>query len=212
MWGICEFQFAGITFRPVLPHALCYHTMANLTEPTSESEGNLHVQVGESQGEIVLVLNGNADVLKPFSENPPVALNDLGCTLRQQFEQAGGMEALNGAIGAHNMAVRLVPDGHLDKAKYLNLLSISLGLRFEATTSMEDLNVAVKTNQEAIDLGSRWEPIDNVTLMEAWDARTTFLRWRFEWTGCLEDLNSAIEAGRRATKLISWDHPNSCAC
>ena len=180
--------------------------MSDSTE--SLAVGNLHVQVGYYQGQIVLVLNGSTDVLKPFHENPPVAWCNLGCTLGQGFEQTRRIELLDGAVGAHNLAVKLAPEDHFDESKYLNLFSISLGLRFEATRHMDDLNAALDAGRKALELATRLDPSDAIVLSGFWDTFCTFLQWRFEWIQEIEDLNSAIHAGQQAINLIPRDHQN----
>ena len=61
------------------------------------------------------------------------------------------MDDLDRAIVTNEQAIESTPDGHPDRAMYLNNLGIALQSRFDRTGSMDDLDQAIVTNKQAVE-------------------------------------------------------------
>jgi len=83
-------------------------------------------------------------------------------------------------------------------------LGLALQLRFEITGSMEDLDCAIKINEQAVIS----TPADHPNCAMYLDSLGNALQRRFERTGSMEDINRAIDTKKRAMESTPADHSN----
>lgn len=114
----------------------------------------------------------------------------MGATLERRFNWAGEIEDLDGAIAAHENAVRLVPGQPSAKSKFLNHLSIILSSRYDHSGLLADLNRIIDIAKEGVDLTtkSNWRRVSWLSTLGQ------FLRARFVRTGAIDDLDEAFAA------------------
>ena len=86
----------------------------------------------------------------------------------------------------------------------LNNLGNALQSRFERTGSMDDLNRAITTNEQAVASTPEDHPNRACNLNDLGNA----LQSRFERTGSMDDLNRAITTNEQAVASTPEDHPN----
>jgi len=90
----------------------------------------------------------------------------------------------------------------------LGNLGAMLGMRFERTGSMDDLNRAVDAATMAVDA----TPQDHPDRAGRLNNLGNLLGTRFERTGSMDDLNRAVDAATMAVDATPQDHPDRAVC
>lgn len=103
------------------------------------------------------------------------------------------------AVRAEEEAVKSTSN---DRAMYLSNLGNTLQTRFQRMGFVEDLNVAVEANKEAV----RITPDNHSGRLGYLHTLTVTLRTHFERTGSMESLNTAIKAITEVCMLVPNDH------
>ena len=91
-----------------------------------------------------------------------------------------------------------------ETGKLLAALGTELLCRFERTGSMDDLDRAIVTNEQAVESTPDDHPDRAMYLNNLGIA----LQSRFERTGSMDDLDRAIVTNEQAVELTPDDHPN----
>src|ERR1700722_11949850 len=126
----------------------------------------------------------------------------LGMALLARFMHAGQLDDVEKAISAHEVAVRLTPDGHADKPSRLMPLGNSFLCRFEHLGQLDDVEKAISAHEDAVRLtpnGHADKPSRLVNLGNSF-------RRRFEHFGQLDDVEKAISAHEDAVRLTPDGH------
>jgi tetratricopeptide (TPR) repeat protein len=126
-------------------------------------------------------------------------LDELATVLRLRGSSTGFLSDCNQAIDLYEEAIRLTPEGHIDRPMYLNNLAGVLHERFRLTESLEDLSRSITLAEESL----RLHPNDVImtTLGNTY-------RQRAELTRSIDDLNRAIRLHENSVELIADNHIN----
>ncbi|KAF2185509.1 hypothetical protein K469DRAFT_665117 [Zopfia rhizophila CBS 207.26] len=133
----------------------------------------------------------------------PASISEEADRLIQNYQRTGSMDDLNRAVEVGDMAVNAIPQGHSDRARYLNNLGHLLGTRFNQMGSMDDLNRAIKV----IDIAVNATPQDHSNQATYLKNLGKWLGRRFERTGSIDDLNRAVNFANIAVNSTPPDHP-----
>ncbi|VDB83028.1 unnamed protein product [Peniophora sp. CBMAI 1063] len=130
-------------------------------------------------------------------------LSRLGNYLNRRYDLRGELDDLERAIAAEERALALTPDGHPQKAAFLNNLGCSMFDRYSFLGDVDDLKSAIRLQELALDLVS-----DESDYKPRWLDNLGFSRQvRFNLYNNLDDLEVAIALRHRAVELIADDHP-----
>ncbi|KAL8310416.1 hypothetical protein RB597_010314 [Gaeumannomyces tritici] len=90
----------------------------------------------------------------------------------------------------------------------LNNLGAMLGMRFQLTESMDDINRAVKVADMAVDATPQNHPdrASRLSNLGNW------LGMRFQLTESMDDINRAVEVANTAVNATPQNHPNRAVC
>ena len=135
--------------------------------------------------------------------NKPTLYNNLGSTLRTQFERLGIQDDIQTAIANHERAVLLTPDGHPNIPSFLHSLASSHRARFERLGGLDDLNSSISYHQKALDATPEGYP----QRPYFHDSLGSCLTTRFERLGHVEDVYQAILHHQAAVELTPELHP-----
>jgi tetratricopeptide (TPR) repeat protein len=134
----------------------------------------------------------------------PVALNELGSSLCDRYDQSGEVEDLKMAIMHFEEAVETVPMKHPDRPAMLNNLGNSAMSLFERFGSLEDLDRAIERRQEAVEgtpVGHPDRPVILRNLSLSFNAR-------YKRLGLLENLESAVTISEEAVAAVPESYPH----
>ncbi|MCO5999815.1 CHAT domain-containing tetratricopeptide repeat protein [Actinoallomurus rhizosphaericola] len=111
---------------------------------------------------------------------------------------------LSASVELWQRILAATPTDHPDRAMYLSNLGFGLGVRFERTGALADLEAAIQVGQEAVAA----TPTDHPDRAAHLSNLGALLRARFERAGALADLDTAIDTFREAVAATPTDHPN----
>ena len=131
------------------------------------------------------------------------ALDYVASLLRQQFDQGGSLDSLEGAIKMHHKAVELTPSKHLQRAGVLCNLGIALQRRFVALRQRGDISAAIDALEEAL----RCVPEDSPDRAQYLTNYGVALQRRSEWSSLPADYDTAIAVLDDAVRLTPPDSP-----
>jgi len=139
---------------------------------------------------------------RPSLWNHADMVDACGTILQGRFQQTDDIDEISNAISAHQRAVHLTPDGHVDMPDRLSNLGISFLLRFRRTGDLADMADSISSHQRAIQLSP-----DGHANLPTWlnNLGNSFLN-RFGRTGDLTDIANAISAHKRAVQLTPNGH------
>ncbi|MEQ4720608.1 CHAT domain-containing protein [Nonomuraea sp. B19D2] len=126
------------------------------------------------------------------------ALRALGIRTGDTAHQSEAIEILR-------LVVQAMPEGHPDRADILAGLCNDLAVRFEVSSDVNDLHLAVRTAEEAV-RASR----DDVQRAFMQSNLALFLNRRYDWLDDLEDLEQAVGLLQEASAIIPTGHPERC--
>src|SRR5438876_551012 len=100
------------------------------------------------------------------------------------------------------LALWILPES--DKAELCAVVALKLLYRFEQTGSVDDLDRAITTNEQAV----ASTPDDHPDHAEFRNNLGNALHCRFERTGSMDDLDRAITTNEQAVVSTPDDHPD----
>ena len=110
---------------------------------------------------------------------------------------------LDKAVTSQAVAVRITPDDHPNKAKYLSQHAYSLSIRGEQRRNVIDINDAILSREAALRLTPDNHPDQTIFLRDLGHS----LMVRFSLVGDIEDIKNAISIVQRALKMTPDDDP-----
>src|SRR3984957_4515243 len=132
----------------------------------------------------------------------------LGMALLARFMHAGQLDDVEKAISAHEVAVRLTPDGHADKPGCLMNLGNSFLSCFEHFGQLDDVEKAISAHEDAL----RLTPDGHADKPSRFMNLGNSFRRRFDHLGQLDDVEKAISAHEDAVRLTPDGHANKPGC
>ncbi|EJC97708.1 TPR-like protein [Fomitiporia mediterranea MF3/22] len=132
----------------------------------------------------------------------------------ERFEQSGEQGELEISITHDRTALKLRPEGHLDRSKSLYNLALSLSARYERWGQSGDLEEAIELNRAALELLPEGHPDRSTSLNNLAGSLSS----RYKRHGRTEDLEEAIQLERAALELRPEGNPerstnlNNVAC
>ncbi|KAF5332920.1 hypothetical protein D9758_015972 [Tetrapyrgos nigripes] len=147
---------------------------------------------------------GNWGTLRmQFSILPQQPRNAIQC----RFECLGELGDIENAILVTQQAVNLTPDGHANKASFLNNLGNAIQCRFQCVGELGDIENAIRVKQEAVNLTPDGYADKAAKLNNLGGA----LQCRFERLGELGDIEDAIRVLQQAVDLTPDGHADKAA-
>ncbi|KAG2339526.1 TPR-like protein [Suillus weaverae] len=130
-------------------------------------------------------------------------LDMLAQAVEARFDQHGSIDDLDTSIRLGRDVVSLCPEGHADRASYLNNLAFSLVSRFNYQGKPNDLDEAIPLYEEAL----RLRPVGYESRDSSLDNLGGALATRFNKHGVIDDITQAISLYREALMLRPPGHP-----
>ncbi|KAH8895994.1 hypothetical protein GQ53DRAFT_681623 [Thozetella sp. PMI_491] len=131
-------------------------------------------------------------------------LNNLGLMLTGRYKQSCDTAALQEAVESLQRAVNLTPEGHANRAGWLDSLGIGLKyLLFEFTGEVHYINEAVRIAQDAVNS----TPENDRNLSSRLNNLGSKHGMRYSRLLDVKDLEEAIDIGRRAVNSTPNDDP-----
>ncbi|KAJ7865997.1 CHAT domain-containing protein [Mycena olivaceomarginata] len=132
-------------------------------------------------------------------------LSDINkSVLMKEDARLGDLSDINKSVLMKEDAVKLTPDGHPDKPRWLNNLGNSLLSRFEQLGDLSDINKSVSMKEDAVKLTPDGHPDKPSRLSNLGNS----LLGRFERLGDLSDINKSVLIVEDAVKLTPDRHPD----
>ncbi|KZV76176.1 hypothetical protein PENSPDRAFT_570139 [Peniophora sp. CONT] len=144
------------------------------------------------------------------SPDKPARLSSLAESLSTRYQSQGALQDIEDAVIAGQRAVDLTPEGHPRKPSRLHGLAASLNLaasltdRYDALNSLCDIERAVSTVEQAVELTPEGHQDRPARLHDL----CASLVIRFQCTGKLDDLERAIMLMGQAIELTPEGHPD----
>ncbi|THH01198.1 hypothetical protein EW026_g1436 [Hermanssonia centrifuga] len=132
-----------------------------------------------------------------------IIMNDLGLATHTRFKNSGEIKDLEEAIACHREALRLRPQGDVERPSSVNNLSNVLTTRFQLFGRTGDLEDAIIAHREILSSVSPSQ-IDYHILLNNLGGH---LQIRFQQLGRLSDLEEAIVHYRHSLSLYLLSHP-----
>ncbi|KAL4963724.1 uncharacterized protein BDV14DRAFT_201694 [Aspergillus stella-maris] len=114
------------------------------------------------------------------------------------------MADLEEAIRVGREAIKATPVNHLDRAHYLNNLSVNLGELYNRTGAVAVLDEAIEVGREAL----KATPDNHPDREKNLNNLSIDLGNRYSRTGALSDLEEAIQFARQAVKALPDSNPD----
>ncbi|KAI3342064.1 hypothetical protein F4824DRAFT_486466 [Ustulina deusta] len=124
--------------------------------------------------------------------------------------QKSSLESLNKAIQIIDQAIKIARIGSMDNlnSAILNSLGNMLGMRFDRTGSIDDLNCTIDVADQAVDA----TPADHPDRAARLNNFGNMLSMRFGRIGFMDNLNRAINVANQAVDATPADHPDRATC
>ena len=134
----------------------------------------------------------------------PALMVSLAGLLYIRFEQRGAISDLDEALALEHNALKLLPQGHSDRALSLHNIALYLHTRFQQLGTFSDLEEALALERNALELRPQGHPDRATSLADL----AVYLGTRFEQLGILSDLDEALTLERNALELHPQGHPD----
>ncbi|THU95134.1 TPR-like protein [Dendrothele bispora CBS 962.96] len=129
-------------------------------------------------------------------------LHSSAIQLMELFQQSGDWNAIDNAVQLMEEVIKLTPDGHADKAEWLNNLGTAFQSRFQRLGELKDIENAIDVKQQAVNL----TPDGHADKAGRLNNLGNALQSRFQRLGELKDIENAIDVNRQAVDLTPDGH------